>query len=37
MDSGFGYQDVNMKQLGSTNVDTKFLGKRIEVLSKYFD
>ena len=37
MDSGFGDRDADMQQQGSTNLDTKLVGKRIEVLSKYFD
>ena len=37
MDSGFGDRDADMQQLGSPNVDTKLVGKKIEVLRKYFD
>ena len=37
MDSGFGDRDTDMQQRGSPNIDTKLVGKRIEVLSKYFD
>ena len=37
MDSGFGDQDTDMQQRGSPNVDTKLVGKRIEVLGGYFD
>ena len=37
MDSGFVDRDADMQQQGSPNVDTKLMGKRIEVFSKYFD
>ena len=37
MDSGFVDRDANMQQRGSRNVDTKPVGKQIEVLRKYFD
>ena len=37
MDSGFGDQDTDMQQQGSSNVDTKLVGKLIELLSKSFD
>ena len=37
MDSGFVDRDADMQQRGSPNVDTKLVGKRIEVLSKYVD
>ena len=37
MDSGFVYRDTDMQHKGSPNVDTKLVGKRIEVLRKYFD
>ena len=37
MDSRFGDLDTDMQQHGYPNVDTKLVGKRIEVLIKYFD
>ena len=37
MDSGFGDRYSDMQQQGSPNVDTKLVGKKIEVLNKYFD
>ena len=37
MDGGFGYRDADMQQRGSTNVDTKLVGTRIEFLGKCFD
>ena len=37
MDSGFVDQEADMKQRGSANVENKLVGKKIEVLSKYFD
>ena len=37
MDSGFGYRDRDMQEQASINVDTKLVGKQIEVLRKYFD
>ena len=37
MDSGFVYRDTDMQHKGYPHVDTKLVGKRIEVLRKYFD
>ena len=37
MDSVFGDWDADMQQRGYPNVETKLMGKRIEVLRKYFD
>ena len=37
MDSVFIDRDANMQQRGSPNVDTKLVGKWMEVLRKYFD
>ena len=37
LDSGFGDRDMDMKQRGYPNVDTKPVSKQIKVLSKYFD
>ena len=37
MDNGFVDQNADMQQRGYPNVDTKLVGKRIKVLSKYFD
>ena len=37
MDSGFRDRDADMQRRGSPNVDTKLVGKLIEVLSKCFD
>ena len=37
MDFGFGNLDADMQQQVSPNIDTKLVGKRIKVLSRYFD
>ena len=37
MDSGFGDRDADMQQRGYPNVDTKLVGKKIEVFRKYVD
>ena len=37
MNSSFEDWDADMQQQGSPNVYTKLVGKRIEVLRKYFD
>ena len=37
MDNGFVDRNADMQQRGYPNVETKLMGKRIEVLRKYFD